>query len=223
MDRNVQIWNQRAEVLLNGPHATAAEIQRAMRAVQAGGVFGYRFLFPAMRVGKHEVYGHRPLVAYRDAGGEVAVLPDAPLGYLTAYDADKPRLDRAVELWPRMQQRPVLLEALAGEEFPADCLGARALTERLVTRTLTIRLPRGKSKDLSQTTIRGVYVSDMIAHNHDRERDIFQISPGNDPASMWLAYQAHVANQIWNTTRTIPWRTSTWITARPCAPSRSKR
>jgi hypothetical protein len=72
------------------------------------------------------------------------------------------------------------------------------LTERLVTRTLKMRWPRGTSKDLSQTTIRGVYVSDMIAHNHDGERDIFQISPGNDPGSMWLAYQAHLANEIWN-------------------------
>ena len=92
----------------------------------------------------------------------------------------------------------VWLVHLTGEEFPADCLGARALTERLVTRTLKLRLPRGKSEDLSKTTVRGVYVSDMIAHNHDRERDIFQISPGNDPGSMWLAYQAHLANEIWN-------------------------
>jgi hypothetical protein len=469
MARNVQIWTEGAELLLDGPHASPADIKRALRTIKAGGVFGYRFLFPAMRVGKHEVYWHRPLVAYRDAADEVAVLPDAPLGYLTAYDADKPRLDRAVELWPRMQRRPVLQAALAGEdythkrqvppqvrnvrklahayalfgskplpinfarrimgldrkgadehwlshlpqqvatvihaivesspaevpekrgrvpgsltyahtarrsfevaywktiaslaetpllnknnadcdldeasqrvlpyherhlerlgdlllahykhqiaeanmsgkavagempfrwrtdmdyswmggwrksldadaernlivvipgrnrreavimadhydtaymedrytadggarlsasgaddnhsataammlaapiflemsrqgklgcdvwlvhltgeEFPADCLGARALTERLVTRTLKLRLPRGKSKDLSGTTIRGLYVSDMIAHNNDRERDIFQISPGNDPGSMWLAYQAHLANETWN-------------------------
>jgi hypothetical protein len=470
MARNVQIWTDRAELLLDGPRATPAQIRRAMRTIQAGGVFGYRFLFPAMRVGKHEVYWHRPLVAYRDANGEPAVLPEAPLGYLTAYDADRPRLDRAVELWPRMQQRPVLLAALAGEdftrkrqvppqvrnvrklthayalfgarplpinfarrimgldkegagerwlshlpeqvatrireiveplpaepssgkrgrvpdsltyahtarrsfevaywttiaslaetpllnknnadcvtdeasqrvlpyrerhldqlgdrllahyrkqiaetdmagralagempfrwhtdldypwmggwrknqeadaernlivvipgrnrreavimadhydtaymqdcydarggarlsaggaddnysataammlaapiflemsrrgelgcdvwlvhltgeEFPADCLGARALTERLVTRSLKLRLPRGKTKDLSGTTVRGLYVSDMIAHNNDRERDVFQISPGNDPGSMWLAYQAHLANETWN-------------------------
>ncbi len=92
----------------------------------------------------------------------------------------------------------VWLVHLTGEEFPPDCLGARALTERLVTRTLKMRLPRDKSEDLSKTTIRGVYVSDMIAHNHDSERDIFQISPGNDPGSMWLAYQAHLANEIWN-------------------------
>jgi hypothetical protein len=92
----------------------------------------------------------------------------------------------------------IWLVHLTGEEFPADCLGARALTERLVERTLKLRLRRGKSKDLSRTTIRGLYVSDMIAHNNDHERDIFQISPGNDPASMWLAYQAHVANEVWN-------------------------
>jgi hypothetical protein len=473
MARNVQLWTEHAEPVLDGPHASPADIKRAMQTIKKGGVFGYRFIFPAMRVGKHEVYWHRPLVAYRDAAGEAVVLPDAPLGYLTAYDADKPRLDRAVELWPRLQQRPVLLAALAGEdytrkrqvppqvrnirklthayalfgakplplnfalrimglnevgagvrmlahvpeqvaegirgivalppaepaagkpgrapdsltyaqtarrafevqywktiaslaetpllnknnadwvldeatqrmlpyrerhlerlgdqllayyekkiaaanmtgkalagdvpfrwrtdmdyswmggwqknqdtdaerdllivipgqnrreavimadhydtaymldrydkdfggcgarmaacgaddnhsataammvaapiflelsrqgqlgcdiwlvhltgeEFPADCLGARALTERLVQRSLKLRLPRGKTRDLSTTTVRGVYVSDMIAHNNDRERDVFQISPGNDPGSMWLAYQAHLANEIWN-------------------------
>jgi hypothetical protein len=473
MARNVQIWTEGAELLLDGPHASPADIERARRTIKAGGVFGYRFLFPAMQVGKHEVYWHRPLVAYRDAAGEAVVLPDAPLGYLTAYDAAKPRLDRAVELWPRLQQRPVLLAALAGEdytrkrqvppqvrnvrklthayalfgakplpldfarrimgldregagerwlahlpdqvatrireivepppaeaprgkrgrapdsltyshtarrsfevaywktiaslaeapllnknnadcvldeatqhvlpyrerhlerlgdellayyekrikeanmagkalagdvpfrwrtdldypwmggwrknqdaesernllvvipgrnrreavimadhydtaymhdrygrdlggcgarvaacgaddnhsataammlaapiflelsrqgklgcdvwlvhltgeEFPSDCLGARALTERIVQRTLTLRLPRGKPKDLSETTVRGLYVSDMIAHNNDRERDVFQISPGNDPGSMWLGYQAHLANELWN-------------------------
>jgi hypothetical protein len=473
MARNVQIWTQRPELLLDGPHASPSDIKRAQKTIQAGGVFGYRFLFPAMRVGRHEVYWQRPLVAWRDAAGEVAVLSDAPLGYLAAYDAERPRLDRAVELWPRMQRRPVLLAALAGEdytrkrqvplqvknvrklthayalfgakplpihfarrimgldregagqrwlaqlpeqvadrireivvpeparapagergrvpesltyartarrefeiaywktvaslaesplvnknnadcaldegtqrvvpyrerqldllgdellayyrkqiaaakmtgkalagdlpfqwhtdmdypwmggwrknqdaeaernllvmipgqnrreavimadhydtacmedryekdrggsgarlaasgaddndsatasvmlaapiflelsrqgrlgcdvwlvhltgeEFPADCLGARALAERLVARTLRLRLPRGKSRDLSKTTVRGLYVSDMIAHNHDLERDIFQITPGNDPGSMWLAYQAHLANEAWN-------------------------
>ena len=72
------------------------------------------------------------------------------------------------------------------------------MTERLVQRTLKLRLAGGKTRDLSRTTVRGVYVSDMIAHNNDRVRDVFQISPGNDPGSMWLAYQAHLANEIWN-------------------------
>jgi hypothetical protein len=471
MARNAQVWTLTPELLLDGPRASADDIKRAKHTVLAGGAFAYRFVFPAMRVGRHEVYWHRPLVAYRDAAGEVAVLPDAPLGYLTAYDADKPRLDRPVELWPRLQQRPVLVAALAGEdytrkrevppqvrnvrklthayalfgttplplnfalrimgldrreagerwleslpaqvagqiraivvaqpplpgkpgrppdsltyastarrpfevaywraiaalsegqflnknnadcilddatqgmlpyrgrhldglgdmllayyakkiatagmagkalagdmpfrwrtdmdyswmggwrknqdaeaerdlivvipgrnrreavimadhydtaymhdrydkdfggcgarisacgaddnysataammlaapiflkmsregklgcdvwlvhltgeEFPADCLGARALTEQLVRRTLKLRLAGKRARDLSGTTVRGVYVSDMIAHNNDRERDVFQIAPGNDPASMWLAYQAHLANETWN-------------------------
>ncbi len=470
MARNVQIWNRGGDLLLDGPNASPSEIRKAMRAVQAGGAFGYRFLFPAMRVGQHEVYWQRPLVAFRDPAGSVSVLPDAPLGYLTAYDAAKPRLDRAIELWPRIQRRAVLMAALegedytrkrqvpiqvrnvrklthayalfgarplplpfakrimgldregagerwlsklpaqvatrireivvpgqakeqggkaatsltyahtanrdfevaywktiaslaesplinknnadcvmdeatqrvipycdrqldqladellayyhkaiktakmtgkalagdvpfqwrtdadyswmggwrknektkaernllimipgrnrseaiimadhydtafmedkyekdrggtgarlaasgaddnysataslmlaapiflemsrkgklgcdiwlvhlTGEEFPADCLGARAMAARLVSRSLKLRLPRGKTKDLSKITVRGLYVSDMIAHNHDLERDIFQITPGNDPASMWLAYQAHLANEAWN-------------------------
>src|SRR5262245_18739079 len=117
MARNVQIWTEKSELLLDGPHASPADIKRAMRTVEAGGVFGYRFLFPAMRVGKYEVYWHRPLVAYRNHAGEAAVFPDAPLGYLTAYDADKPQLDRAFELWPRIQRRQVLQAALAGEDY----------------------------------------------------------------------------------------------------------
>ena len=46
----------------------------------------------------------------------------------------------------------------------------------------------------------GVYVMDMIGHNRDNERDIFQISPGKGPASLRLAWQAHIANTLWNVT-----------------------
>src|SRR5262249_31577487 len=46
--------------------------------------------------------------------------------------------------------------------------------------------------------VRGVYVLDMIAHNNVHDRDVFQISPGTGRKSMWLAYQAHVANELWN-------------------------
>ena len=45
--------------------ATPAELKRVMEMVLAGGQFGYRFVFPAMRVGRHEVYWHRPLAAFR--------------------------------------------------------------------------------------------------------------------------------------------------------------
>jgi hypothetical protein len=52
--------------------------------------------------------------------------------------------------------------------------------------------------DLSATRVDGVYVLDMIAHNNDRDRDIFQMCPGTGGASMWLALQAHLANHAWN-------------------------
>ncbi len=84
----------------------------------------------------------------------------------------------------------VWLIHLTGEEFPADCLGARALTQRLVEGRLQMRSPDGRSKDLSKVVVKGLYVSDMIAHNNDHEQDVFQISPGTGPASLWLAEQA---------------------------------
>src|SRR5439155_5864702 len=92
----------------------------------------------------------------------------------------------------------VWLVHLTGEEFPADCLGARALTQRLVEGTLRLRLPGGKAAALSGARVRGLYVSDMIAHNNDHERDVFQISPGTNRTSLWLAEQAQIANTIWN-------------------------
>jgi len=64
--------------------------------------------------------------------------------------------------------------------------------------TLKLHLPGGKTRDLSGVRIKGLYVSDMIAHNSDRARDIFQISPGTGRQSFWLAEQAHIANEIWN-------------------------
>lgn len=473
MARNVQLWTEDGKLLLDGPSATPEQIKSAMHTVQTGGMFGYRFLFPAMRVGNHEVYWHRPLVAHRDEKGEAALVSDAPTGYFTAYDTDRLILQKPVELWPRIQKRalptaalslytpgnghitipiirnvreffdasqtiggklprslarqmltlhrgeslddwldslpdqtlaalirdliepakaplprtngaatpdsltycrtarrefevaywktiaelsegtllnknnadcvgddvtqrmlpyhtrqlddlgdhllafyrqkiktagmtgkvlageipfrwrtdfdfswmggwaknqetaaerdiivvipgkdrkravimsdhydtaymadkyekasggcgarlaacgaddnhsataammlaaPIFMELskkgqlgcdiwlvhLTGEEFPADCLGARALTQRLVEGTLQMHLPGGKTKDLSKVRIQGLYVSDMIAHNNDRERDVFQISPGTGPESFWLAEQAHIANEIWN-------------------------
>ncbi len=479
MARNAQLWTDDGHFLLDGPRATADEICDAHAVVCEGGLFGYRMLFPAMRVGRHEVYWHRPLCAYLSAETNApALLPSAPLGYLTAYDADKPDLANPLELWPRLLHReghadavglfdhvhdehqnqtarnvrklldthgllgrklppsfarrmlamprhetladwlaalpqkandgdrgrelshlltrdvidaparghqkpagsltykhtanrkfevrywqtiydlahgkyrtknnadcvqdeptqkalphhrrdlddlgnfllgyyeeligkhglrgkalageipfvwrtdfpfkwmggwlknqegaeeerdvvlvipgrdrghavimadhydtaymadcydpqyggtgarlaaagaddnhsataalmlaaPIFLEMsragtlgcdvwlvhLTGEEFPADCLGARALSQRLIEGALKLRLPDGDWCDLSAARVRGVYVSDMIAHNNDRERDIFQISPGVGAESLWLAYQAHLAAEAWN-------------------------
>jgi hypothetical protein len=140
--RNAQLWTPDGELLLDGPSATPEEIKHALRTVTAGGVFGYRFQFPAMRVGLHEVYWHRPLVAYRSADtGKPVVLPDAPLGYLTAYATGTPSgpaageaearqafraafrvpqaaLERPVELWPRLHRRPLPVAAVALYSHP---------------------------------------------------------------------------------------------------------
>ncbi len=79
--------------------------------------------------------------------------------------------------------RDIWLVHLTGEEFPADCLGARMLAHRLLRES---------------TRIRGAFVLDMIAHNHDRDLFTFQIAPGEGRASARLAWHAHAATHRWN-------------------------
>ena len=52
--------------------------------------------------------------------------------------------------------------------------------------------------NLSGRRVAGVFLMDMIAHNRDNDRNIFQISPGRTPQSLQLAMQAHLANMAWN-------------------------
>ena len=92
----------------------------------------------------------------------------------------------------------VWLVHLTGEEFPSDCMGARHLAQSLVEGSLKLHVPGGKTHDISKVKIEGLYVLDMIAHNRDRDLNVFQISPGLSRQSAWLAYQAHLANMIWN-------------------------
>jgi hypothetical protein len=94
-------------------------------------------------------------------------------------------------------ERDVWLIHLTGEEFPSDCMGARAFCQSIVERTLKVRVDN-EWIDLSNVELSGVLVMDMIAHNRESERDVFQISPGRSAASLQLAYQAHVATMIWN-------------------------
>ncbi|HMK07420.1 MAG TPA: M28 family peptidase [Anaerolineales bacterium] len=95
-------------------------------------------------------------------------------------------------------ERDVWLLHLTGEEFPSDCLGARSFCQALVERSLSLTLEGGSTIDLSGTQVVGVLVMDMIAHNRDSAHNVFQISPGRSQASLRLAYQAHLANEIWN-------------------------
>ena len=95
-------------------------------------------------------------------------------------------------------ERDVWLVHLTGEEFPADCMGARHMAQALIEKSLQMRLTDGKTLDLSGTLIKGVYLMDMIGHNRESDWDIFQMSPGKGPASLQLAREAYTANQLWN-------------------------
>jgi hypothetical protein len=158
MARNVQLWTRDFQLLLDGPRAGPDAIHEAARRVSAGGLFGYRFQFPALRVGRHEVYWHRPLVAYQAPGRPApAALDGAPLGYLTAYREGRPDLARPVELWPRLLQRGPYREAVRLFERPWDehphrtalnvrlLLDARELLGRPLPRPLAGRLLTGEA------------------------------------------------------------------------------
>ena len=115
MARNAQIWTRNYELLLDGPRASRAELAQAAAALRAGGQFGYRFLFPAMRVGRHEVFWHRPLAAFLSpATGQAEVLPVALPGYLTAHPVDPPGAEPSVELWPRRPDRLAYRSVIEG-------------------------------------------------------------------------------------------------------------
>ncbi|TMQ31871.1 MAG: Zn-dependent exopeptidase M28, partial [Planctomycetota bacterium] len=113
MARNAQLWSHDLRLILDGPNATPDDIRKAVQLMHEGGLFGYRFQFPAMRVGRHEVYWHRPLVAYMSPALDRAiVLHNSPAGYCTAYRADKPNLARPVEMWPNVLKRTLHTAAI---------------------------------------------------------------------------------------------------------------
>ncbi|MCX6287307.1 MAG: M28 family peptidase [Bacteroidetes bacterium] len=95
-------------------------------------------------------------------------------------------------------ERDIWLIHLTGEEFPSDCMGARNFCRNYVQKTLKMRRDDGSFKDLSGVEIKGVFVMDMIAHNRDNAKDIFQISPGRTLESINLGYKAHLVNRTWN-------------------------
>jgi hypothetical protein len=95
-------------------------------------------------------------------------------------------------------ERDIWLLHLTGEEFPSDCMGARDFCRNLVQNTLSMKSLEGESIDLSGVKVKGVCLMDMIAHNIEKAKDIFQISPGRSRESLLLAYEAHTANMMWN-------------------------
>ena len=95
-------------------------------------------------------------------------------------------------------ERDVWLVHLTGEEFPSDCLGARNLAQAVIERRLAFTRDNGERYDASGVHVVGAFILDMIAHNSDRDRDVFQIAPGEGAASARLAALAHRANERWN-------------------------
>jgi hypothetical protein len=109
MARNVELWTEAYALVLDGPRADAAAIARAAAVVDAGGRFGYRFHFPAMRAGARTLCWHRPVLARIGPGGP-EVLGDAvgdrpPLGVVTA-ELDDPSASAPLFLRPRLLDRP---------------------------------------------------------------------------------------------------------------------
>jgi hypothetical protein len=109
----------------------------------------------------------------------------------------------AAEIFLRMSargelDRDIWLVHLTGEEFPSDCLGARALVSRLVENNLAIDADTEGRIELRDTRVFAAYILDMIAHNNDRDRNVFQISPGEGAASALASTYAHEANVRWN-------------------------
>ena len=95
-------------------------------------------------------------------------------------------------------ERDIWLIHLTGEEFPSDCMGARNFCQTLIEKDINLKVDNKTSINLSDIEVVGVYVMDMIGHNRDNDQDIFQISPGKSSESLHLAWQAHMANRIWN-------------------------
>jgi hypothetical protein len=93
-------------------------------------------------------------------------------------------------------KRDVWLVHLTGEEYPSDCLGARALTEALVTGAPI--LPGRKNPKIV-----GLYVLDMIGHSTDRDHDpnarsVFQIATGRGARAARLGEITHEVTSLWN-------------------------
>jgi len=75
------------------------KIGEAALIVMRGGLFRYRFYFPPMQAGLHEVFWHRPLVAClsQDTGSPEIAPHDLLTGYMTGYLTDNPDPASAVE------------------------------------------------------------------------------------------------------------------------------
>lgn len=154
----------------------------------------------AVVMGDHYDTAYMEDVFYAETGGDALRAPAC--GADDNHSATTALLLAAEQLLPLARagrlERDVWLVHLTGEEFPSDCLGARALAQGLVERHLQFTAEDGSARDVSQVEVVGAFVLDMIGHNADRERDVFQIASGEGVGSARLARRAHLANERWN-------------------------
>jgi len=154
----------------------------------------------AVVLGDHYDTAYMEDIYEKDRGGSGARM--AARGADDNYSASSTLLQAAPILLKLSKEgkleRDIWLIHLTGEEFPSDCMGARNFCQSLIEKNLVLKTGETENHDLSETEIVGVYVMDMIGHNRDNDQDIFQISPGKSPESLFLAYQAHLTNMIWN-------------------------
>jgi hypothetical protein len=154
----------------------------------------------AVVMGDHYDTAYMEDVFYAATGGDSLRAPAC--GADDNHSATTALLLAADELLPLSRAgklaRDVWLIHLTGEEFPADCMGARALGQALVEHRLGFTSESGQTRDVSDVRIVGAFVLDMVGHNADRDRDVFQIASGEGAGSARLAHRAHRANLRWN-------------------------
>ncbi len=154
----------------------------------------------AVVMGDHYDTAYMEDVYYAETGGDLLRAPAA--GADDNHSATTALLLAAERLLPLAKagklERDVWLVHLTGEEYPADCMGARALGQALVERDLVFTGEDGKPRDVSKVDVVAAFVLDMIGHNTERDRDVFMIAPGEGAGSARLARRAHHANLRWN-------------------------
>ncbi len=154
----------------------------------------------AVVMGDHYDTAYMEDVFYSEKGGDFLRAPAA--GADDNHSATTALLLAAEQLLPLAAagtlERDVWLVHLTGEEYPADCMGARALGQALVEKTLVFTAEDGTPRDMSNVDVVAAFILDMIGHNTERNRDVFMIAPGEGARSARLALRAHRANQKWN-------------------------
>ncbi len=125
--RNAQIWTEDYRLILDGPRADRAALARAAGIVDAGGRFGYRMSYPAMRAGLREVYWHHAVVARPGSRFAFRAPFAGTHGYATAERDGAPPL----LLQPRLLARaPHLAAARLFERDPGHARHTTSMNAR---------------------------------------------------------------------------------------------